>query len=124
MASHSDCKNQDERFLFLMERQNNVCKFTGLPFEARGRKRPEGDHCHTTASFRGFVFADANSLLGRAEYLMDICGWTVDQLCDRIKEYLSDPGIDIGLQLYPSDLGYATEEEAIATHNLSTPQVD
>lgn len=118
MVEFSQLKNSDERFTYLMQRQDNVCKFTKRPFSTRGEDVPHGDHCHDTLKFRGFVLAVVNRFLGAAEYIMTTCNWTTDQLCDHLKEYLADPGIDIGLEPYPKDIGYATEEEAIAAYEL------
>ena len=119
MDEFSRLRNADQRFRFLMSKQGNICKFTGRQFSLRGEEQPHGDHCHETLKFRGFVFSAVNRFLGAAEYIMKTCNWTEEQLCARLKEYLADPGIDIGLQAYPSDIGYATEEEAIAAYELS-----
>lgn len=119
MDQFSLLKNSDERFRFLMQRQNNVCMFTGQQFTARGERSPHGDHCHNSLNFRGFVLAAVNRFLGAAEYIMALCNWDVDELCHRLKAYMAEPGIDIGLEAYPTDLGYATEEEAIAAFDLS-----
>lgn len=118
MDHFSLLKNADQRFQFLMQRQNNVCMFTGQQFEDRGDKAPHGDHCHNSLNFRGFVLSAANRFLGGAEYIMALCNWDVDQLCERLKSYMAEPGIDIGLEPYPTDIGYATEEEAIAAYEL------
>jgi hypothetical protein len=124
MANFSDCKNEDERFTYLMDRQDNVCKFTGLEFSDRGQQTPHGDHCHNTTNFRGFVWSAANTFLGNAEYLMTSTGWDVDDLCDRLRSYMADPGMDIGLEPYPTDIGYSTFEEAVAALNCSTTQAE
>lgn len=119
MDQFSLLKNADERFQWLMQRQNNVCKFTGKRFETRGERSPHGDHCHDSLNFRGFVLSAVNRYLGGAEYIMNLCNWDADELNTHLKDYLADPGIDIGLEPYPTDIGYETEEEAIAAYELS-----
>lgn len=112
----SQLKAADITFITIMDKQANVCKFTGLPFEDRGDFFPHGDHCHTTSMFRGYVHAIVNRFLGTAEKIMDYTGWTHEQLAERLNSYLDAPGEDLGLEPYPTDLGYDTEEEAIAAY--------
>ena len=116
---HDDCKRTANRNSYKTKKQlkdTNVCEFTGLPFGS-GEKRAEGDHDHETLLYRGHIWSAANRLEGAAKFIMDEAGWTVDELCEALKNYLAKPGIDIGLEPYPQ-LGYETPEEALA--NLST----
>ena len=97
--------------------QTDTCAFTGLPFGSKAEMKPVGDHDHDTLLYRGHIWNAANRLEGAAKFIMNEAGWTVDELCYALKNYLAKPGMDIGLEPYPQ-LGYATPEEALA--NLST----
>ena len=97
--------------------KTDTCAFTGLPFGSKSEMKPVGDHDHDTLLYRGHIWSAANRLEGAAKFILDEAGWTVDELCDALKNYLAKPGIDIGLEPYPQ-LGYATPEEAI--QQLST----
>lgn len=104
--------------------KTDTCAFTGLPFGDKAEMKPEGDHDHDTLLYRGHIWSAANRLEGAAKFIMNQAGWTVDQLCDALKNYLAKPGIDIGLEPYPV-LGYATEGEALAAfNNPSTKHTD
>lgn len=117
-CSHRICQNIQLRNSTKMKpHKTDTCAFTGLPFGSKSEMKPVGDHDHDTLLYRGHIWSAANRLEGAAKFIMNEAGWTVDQLCDALKEYLAKPGIDIGLEPYPV-LGYATPEEAIA--NLST----
>ena len=96
--------------------KTNTCAFTGLPFGDKSEMKPVGDHDHDTLLYRGHIWSAANRLEGAAKFIMNEAGWTVDELCDALKNYLAKPGIDIGLEPYPV-LGYATPEEAL--HHLN-----
>ena len=91
--------------------KTDTCAFTGLPFGSKSEMKPVGDHDHDTLLYRGHIWSAANRLEGAAKFIMDEAGWTVDELCDALKNYLAKPGIDIGLEPYPQ-LGFATPEEA------------
>jgi len=117
-CSHRICQNIQLRNSTKMKpHKTDTCAFTGLPFGSKSEMKPVGDHDHDTLLYRGHIWSAANRLEGAAKFIMNEAGWTVEQLCDALKEYLAKPGIDIGLEPYPV-LGYATPEEAIA--NLST----
>jgi hypothetical protein len=96
--------------------KTDTCAFTGLPFGSKSEMKPVGDHDHDTLLYRGHIWSAANRLEGAAKFIMNEAGWTVDELCDALKNYLAKPGIDIGLEPYPV-LGYATPEEAL--HHLN-----
>lgn len=96
--------------------KTDTCAFTGLPFGSHSEMKPVGDHDHDTLLYRGHIWSAANRLEGAAKFIMNEAGWTVDELCDALKNYLAKPGIDIGLEPYPV-LGYATPEEAL--HHLN-----
>ena len=96
--------------------KTDTCALTGLPFGSKSEMRPVGDHDHDTLLYRGHIWSAANRLEGAAKFIMNEAGWTVDELCDALKNYLAKPGIDIGLEPYPV-LGYATPEEAL--HHLN-----
>ena len=96
--------------------KTETCAFTGLPFGDKSEMKPVGDHDHDTLLYRGHIWSAANRLEGAAKFIMNEAGWTVDELCDALKNYLAKPGIDIGLDPYPV-LGYATPEEAL--HHLN-----
>jgi hypothetical protein len=101
----------------MKKHKTDTCAFTGLPFGSKSEMKPVGDHDHDTLLYRGHIWSAANRLEGAAKFIMDEAGWTVDDLCEALKNYLAKPGMDIGLEPYPV-LGYATPEEALA--NLST----
>ena len=102
----------------------NECSFTGLPF-GEGETSPEGDHCHETGLFNGHVFKAVNRALGAIDFILRITGWTIEMFCTKYKEYKSKPGKDLGLELYPTHLGFATKEEALAAfNNPSTTHTD
>ena len=101
----------------MKKHKTDTCAFTGLPFGSEAEMKPVGDHDHDTLLYRGHIWSSANRLEGAAKFIMNEAGWTVDELCDALKNYLAKPGIDIGLEPYPQ-LGYATSEEAI--QQLST----
>jgi hypothetical protein len=126
LKSSFDSLNREHRVCERLRQSNSrkmkphktdTCAFTGLPFGSKSEMKPVGDHDHDTLLYRGHIWSAANRLEGAAKFIMNEAGWTVEQLCDALKEYLAKPGIDIGLEPYPV-LGYATPEEAIA--NLST----
>jgi len=115
---HPACTNIQTRNSTKMKpHQTDTCAFTGLPFGSKSEMKPVGDHDHDTLLYRGHIWSAANRLEGAAKFIMNEAGWTVDELCDALKNYLAKPGMDIGLEPYPV-LGYATPEEALA--NLST----
>ena len=101
----------------MKKHKTDTCAFTGLPFGSKSEMKPVGDHDHDTLKYRGHIWSAANRLEGAAKFILDEAGWTVDELCEALKNYLAKPGTDIGLEPYPQ-LGYATAEEALA--NLST----
>jgi len=101
----------------MKQHKTDTCAFTGLSFGSESEMKPVGDHDHDTLLYRGHIWSAANRLEGAAKFIMNEAGWTVDDLCEALKNYLAKPGIDIGLEPYPQ-LGYATSEEALA--NLST----
>jgi len=116
--SHKECTRKQFRNSAKMKsHKTDTCAFTGLPFGSKSEMKPVGDHDHETLLYRGHIWSAANRLEGAAKFIIDEAGWTVDELCDALKNYLAKPGMDIGLEPYPQ-LGYATPEEAIA--NLST----
>ena len=97
-----------------------TCAFTGLPF-GQGEMRPEGDHDHDTGLYRGHIWSAVNRLEGALKFVMEQTGWDLEKVFQEIRNYLAKPGIDIGLEPYPTDLGYETREEAEqAFNNLST----
>ena len=109
---HTDCLRITVRNSARMKpHKTDICAFTGLPFGSKSEMRPMGDHDHDTLLYRGHIWSAANRLEGAAKFIMDEAGWTVDELCDALKNYLAKPGIDIGLEPYPQ-LGFATFEEA------------
>ena len=115
---HPECQGAINRNSYKMKpHKTDTCAFTGLPFGSKSEMRPVGDHDHDTLLYRGHIWNAANRLEGAAKFIMNEAGWTVDDLCDALKNYLAKPGMDIGLEPYPV-LGYATQEEALA--NLST----
>jgi hypothetical protein len=115
---HSDClKVCTGNSTKMKPHKTDTCAFTGLPFGSKSEMKPVGDHDHDTLLYRGHIWSAANRLEGAAKFIMAEAGWTVDDLCDALKNYLAKPGIDIGLEPYPQ-LGYATPEEALA--NLPT----
>ena len=102
----------------------NECSFTGLPF-GEGEFRPEGDHCHETGLYNGHVLKVVNRALGAVDFILRATGWSIEMFCTYYKGFKSKPGEDIGLELYPTDLGFATKEEAIeAFNNPSTKHTD
>ena len=111
---HIVCKRIFSHNYKLMKKlpQPDVCAFTGLPFGKSSETKPNADHDHDTLKFRGHIWASANRLEGAAKFIMNETGWSIDELCDALKTYLTKPGIDIGLKAYPK-LGYETVEEAI-----------
>jgi hypothetical protein len=116
--SHPDCRRKQLRNSTKMKpHKTDTCAFTGLPFGSKSEMKPVGDHDHDTLLYRGHIWSAANRLEGAAKFILDEAGWTVDELCDSLKNFLAKPGIDIGLEPYPQ-LGYATPEEALA--NLPT----
>ena len=100
----------------MKQHRTDTCAFTGLPFGSHSEMKPVGDHDHDTLLYRGHIWSAANRLEGAAKFIMNEAGWTVDELCDALKNYLAKPGTDIGLEPYPV-LGYATPEEAL--HHLN-----
>ena len=115
---HMECINKESRNGTKMKpHKTDTCAFTGLPFGSKSEMKPVGDHDHDTLLYRGHIWNAANRLEGAAKFILDEAGWTVDELCEALKNYLAKPGIDIGLEPYPQ-LGYATPEEAI--QQLST----
>jgi hypothetical protein len=116
--SHSECRKKQLRNSAKMKpHKTDTCAFTGLPFGSKSEMKPVGDHDHDTLEYRGHIWSAANRLEGAAKFILDEAGWTVDELCESLKNYLAKPGTDIGLEPYPQ-LGYATPEEAI--QHLST----
>ena len=115
---HPECrKRQTSNSTKMKKHKTDTCAFTGLPFGSKSEMKPVGDHDHNTLLYRGHIWSAANRLEGAAKFIMDEAGWTVDELCEALKNYLAKPGMDIGLEPYPV-LGYETPEEALA--NLST----
>ena len=110
--THIPCQNAKARNQHKMTpHKTNICAFTGLPFGSKSEMKPVGDHDHDTLLYRGHIWSAANRLEGAAKFIMDEAGWTVDELCDALKSYLAEPGMDIGLEPYPQ-LGFSTLEEA------------
>jgi hypothetical protein len=115
--SHKECtRKQFKNSAKMKPHKTETCAFTGLPFGDKSEMKPVGDHDHDTLLYRGHIWSAANRLEGAAKFIMNEAGWTVDELCDALKNYLAKPGIDIGLDPYPV-LGYATPEEAL--HHLN-----
>jgi len=114
---HHECsKVSSSNSTKMKKHKTDTCAFTGLPFGPKSEMKPVGDHDHDTLLYRGHIWSAANRLEGAAKSIMNETGWTVDELCDALKNYLAKPGIDIGLEPYPV-LGYATPEEAL--HHLN-----
>ena len=110
---HPECHRGNARNQHRMKpNQTDTCAFTGLPFGSKSEMKPVGDHDHDSLLYRGHIWSAANRLEGAAKFILDEAGWTVDELCEALKNYLAKPGIDIGLEPYPQ-LGYTTSEEAL-----------
>jgi hypothetical protein len=115
---HPECDRIKWRnYTKMKPHKTDTCAFTGLPFGSKSEMKPVGDHDHDTLLYRGHIWSAANRLEGAAKFILAEANWTVDELCDALKNYLAKPGTDIGLEPYPQ-LGYATPEEAI--QQLST----
>ena len=115
---HKHCEKLRHRNSTKMKpHKTDTCAFTGLPFGSKSEMKPVGDHDHDTLLYRGHIWSAANRLEGAAKFILDEADWTVDELCEALKNYLTKPGIDIGLEPYPQ-LGYETAEEAL--EQLST----
>jgi hypothetical protein len=116
--NHPKCLNVAwSNSIKMKKHKTDTCAFTGLPFGSKSEMKPVGDHDHDTLLYRGHIWNAANRLEGAAKFILDEAGWTIDELCEALKNYLAKPGTDIGLEPYPQ-LGYATPEEAI--QHLST----
>jgi hypothetical protein len=109
---HKDCiKVNSANSSKMKPHKTDTCAFTGLPFADNSEMRPVGDHDHATLLYRGHIWSAANRLEGAAKFIMDEAGWTVDELCEALKTYLSKPGTNIGLEPYPQ-IGFSTPQEA------------
>jgi len=109
---HAVCNRIQRRNLIKMKNlRTDICAFTGLPFGPEAEMKPVGDHDHDTLLYRGHIWSSANRLEGAAKFIMKEAGWTVDELCDALKNYLAKPGIDIGLEPYQL-IGFSTPEKA------------
>ena len=115
---HRECASIQRQNSYRMRKEKTeLCAFTGLPFETRYERRPEGDHNHDTLLYRGHIWSSVNRLEGALKSVMALTGWSMSEVFIKLEEYLDKPGKDIGLKPYPS-LGFKTQEEAI--EKLST----